>query len=168
MKPACLLVVPFLFVTFGALQKADFKLEVGAQLPAKYVPANNRKLYMTHSAQFRPYIEREVEGVSYIIAYDDTTRVIKYISTNDKRFKPTNGLEVSGYVEVNDEQVEVYPGWEIRGPKDKDGWQPLIGFDNELTVLDGDKDTKIVLKEYRLGSRGPVKAKIIAFVKGAN
>ena len=165
MKISGLIVV--LFVTFGALQKADIKLEVGARLPAEYVPTNNQKLYMTHSSQLRPYIEREVEGFKYIIAYDGKTHVIKYISTHDTRVKTADSLQVGDYVEVSDEQVEVYPGWEIRGPKDKDGWQPLIGFNSEMTVLDGGKDTKIELKEYRLPKQ-PVKAKIIAFVKGGN
>lgn len=160
-------VIVALFLTFGALQKVDIKLEVGSVLPVKYVPKDNRKEYMTHSAQFRPYIEREVADVSYIIAYDKKSHVIKYISTHDKRFKSADGLQVGGYVEVNDEQVEVYPGWEIRGPRDKDGWQPIIGFNSEMTVLDRDKDTRLELKQYRLAS-GPVKAKIIAFVKGGN
>lgn len=166
MKITALIVA--LFLTIVALQKADIKLEVGSELPAKYVPKNNPKQYMTHSAQFRPYIEQNVAGVRYVIAYDKKNHVIKYISTDDKQFKSADGLQVGGYVEVNDEQVEAYPGWEIRGPKDKDGWQPLIGFNSEMTVLDGSNDTRIELKQYRLAAGQQVKAKIIAFVKGDN
>jgi hypothetical protein len=157
-----------LFLTFGAAQKAAFKLEVGSVLPAKYVPKHNLKLYMTHSAQLRPYIEREVTGVRYVIAYDEKSHVIKYISTLDRRFTSADGLRVGGYVEVNNEQVRVYPGWEIRGPEDMDGWQPLIGFNSEMTVLNEGKDTKIEVGRNRLESKQPVKAKIIAFVKGGN
>ena len=38
----------------------------------------------------------------------------------------------------------------------------------EVEGFKGGKDTKIELKEYRLPSKQPVKAKIIAFVKGGN
>lgn len=166
MKITILIIATFLI--FGASQKADIKLEVGSVLPAKIVPKKNRKLYMTHSAQFRPFIELEVAGVRYVIAYDKKSRVIKYISTNDKKFKSADGLQVAGYVEVNNALVSVYPGWEIRGPKDKDGWQPLMGFNSEMTVLDGGKETKIELKQYRLESEQTVKVRIIGFVKGGN
>jgi len=37
-----------------------------------------------------------------------------------------------------------------------------------MTVLDGGDDTKIKLKQYRLESDQPIKAKIIGFVKGEN
>jgi hypothetical protein len=166
MKITILIVAAFLM--FGVSQKADIKLEVGSVLPVKYVPKNNRKLYMTHSAQFRPFIEWDVAGVRYVIAYDEKSRVINYISTNDKKFRTPYSLQFGGYVEVNNEQVRVYPGWEIRGPKDKDGWEPLIGFNSEMTVFDVDKEIKIELRQYRLESEHPVKAKIIAFVKGGN
>ena len=166
MKITALIVAAFLIL--GVSQKADIKLEVGSVLPVKYVPKNNPHIYMTHPAQLRPFIERDVAGVRYVIAYDQKSRVIKYISTDDKKFKSADGLQVGGYVEVSNEQVTVYRGWEIRGPEDKNGWHPLIGFNGEMTVLDVDKETKIELKEYRLESEHPVKAKIIAFVKGGN
>lgn len=162
------IVILALFFTFGVSEKADIKLEVGSVLPAKHVPKINRNLYMTHSAQFRPFIEREIVGIKYVIAYDEKSRIIKYISTTDKKFKSADGLQVGSYVEVDNEQMSVYPGWEIRGPEDTEGWQPLVGFDSKVTVLDGGKDTQIELKQYRLESEQPVKAKIIAFVKGSN
>jgi hypothetical protein len=164
MKITILLIT--LVFSFAAFQDADIKLEVGATLPAKSVPPKNRKMYMTHSAQFRPYIRKEIKGIKYIIAYDEKNLVIKYISTHDQKFKSANGLKVGDYVEVNDEQLAVYPGWEIRGPEDKDGWQTLIGFDSEMTVLDEKAETKIKLRDYHLEQ--PVKAKILAFVKGGN
>jgi hypothetical protein len=162
------LLVMALFVTFGLAQKDDIKLEVGSVLPARYVPKDKHDLYMTHSGQFRPYIKRKVAGIRYNIAYDEKSNVIKYLSTFDRNFKSADGLQVGGYVEVNREQVIAYPGWEVRGPEGKDGWLPLIGFDSEMTVLDGDRETKVKLKQYRLESDRPVKAKIIAFVKGEN
>jgi hypothetical protein len=157
-----------LSLVFGIGQKPDLKLEPGSVLPVKSVPKKNRKMYMTHSAQFRPFIERDVAGIRYVIAYDEQSRVITYISTEDKLFKSADGLRVGGYVEVNNTAVEVYPGWEIRGAEDKEGWQPLIGFDSKMTVLDGDKETILELKRYRLESEHPLKVKILGFVKGGN
>jgi len=73
------LLIVALFLTFGATQKADIKLEVGSVLPAKYVPKKNLNLYMTHSSQFRPFIKREVAGINYVIAYEKKSREIMYI-----------------------------------------------------------------------------------------
>jgi len=146
----------------------DIKLEVGSMLPAKYIPKNNRAQYMTHSAQFRPYIMSEIVGVTFIIAYDEKSNVIKYISTFDKQFKSSDGFRVGDYIEVKDDQVTAFPGWEIRGPKDKNGWQPLIGFNSEMIVHKSGHDLKIELKQYHLPSQQPVNAKITGFVKGGN
>jgi hypothetical protein len=56
------ILIAALLLTFGAARKADIRLEVGSVLPVKYVPKKNPNLYMTHSAQFRPFIERDVAG----------------------------------------------------------------------------------------------------------
>ena len=156
-----------LLLTLTGVQKNDIKLEVGSVLSAKYVPKKNRKLYLTHSAQLRPYIERNVAGIKYIIAYEDKSRVIKYISTNDKKFKSADGLQVDSYIEVKGEQIRAYPGWEVRGPETKDGWETLIGFDSKITVLGG--ENRVNPDQYPPLQFGQtVKVKIIGFVKGAN
>jgi hypothetical protein len=157
-------------LTFGAFQKEELKLEIGSVLPARYVPKKNRGLYMTHSAQFRPFVKRKVGGIEYIIAYREESREIKYLSTYDKRFQTSGGLRVGNYVEVQGSQVEVYPGWEIRGPEGEDGWQPLIGFNSEMTIRIDGKDVALKLKpaQYQLDSAQPLRAKILAFVKGSN
>src|SRR2546427_5223531 len=165
----CILIALILFV-FGPPQMDEIKLEIGSVLPTRYVPQKNRNLYMTHSSQFRPYIERKVGGIKYIIAYEEKTREIKYISTYDKRFKTSGGLIVGGYIDVQGDQVSAYPGWEIRGPKSEDGWQPLLGFDSEITIRSGGRDATLKLRptQYRLEAGQLVKGKIKAFVKGSN
>ena len=157
-----------LFLAFGAPQRADPKLEVGSVLPARYVPKHNRNLYMTHSSQLRPFVKRNVGGVVYVFAYEEKSRVVKYLSTSDKNFETADGLRVGGYVEVDNGRLAAYPGWEVRGPEGADGWSPLIGFDSEMTVLEGGEDIKLKLTRYRLEPDRPVRAKIIAFVKGGN
>jgi len=81
MKLAILLVLTLLSST--SYQLRVLVPEIGSKLPKSVVPKNNRKLYMTHSAQMRPYIEREFENVTYIIAYDEKTLVVKYLYTDD-------------------------------------------------------------------------------------
>jgi len=164
MKSAVL--VTALLLALGAGQASEIKPEPGTVLPAKVVPKQNHHLYMTHSAQLRPFIEREIAGIKYILAYDENTRVITYVYTADEKFE-TDGLRVGSYIEVDDEQTIACPGWEIRGPASKDGWQPLIGFNSEMTVRKGGKDVTIYLRTYRLPEE-PVKAKISGFVKGGN
>ena len=156
--------------TLGVSQEEEINLEIGSVLPAKYVPKESRNLYMTHSAQLRPFVERKVGGIKYTIAYVEGSREIKYISTHDKRFRTSSGLRVGGYVEVRGAEAEVYPGWEIRGPDGEDGWQPIIGFDDEMTILSGGRDATLKLPptQYRLESERPVRAKIRGFVKGSN
>jgi hypothetical protein len=165
----CILIALMLFA-FGPPQTDEIKLEIGLLLPAEYVPHENRNLYMTHSSQFRPFIERKVGGIKYIIAYKAETREIKYISTYDKRFKTSGGLMVGGYIDVQGDQVSAYPGWEIRGPEGEDGWQPLLGFDSEMTIRIRGRDATLKLRprQFRLEAGQLVKAKIKAFVKGSN
>ena len=165
----CILMTLILFA-FDPSQTNEIKLEIGSVLPTTYVPQKNRNLYMTHSSQFRPYIERKVGGIKYIIAYEEETREIKYISTYDKRFKTSGGLMVGEYIDVQGDQVSSYPGWEIRGPDGEDGWRPLLGFDSEMTIRSGGRDATLKLRpsQYRLEAGQLVKAKIKAFVKGSN
>lgn len=143
---------------------------IGSKLPAKVVPKKNTRQYMTHSSQFRPFVEIDINNIKYLIAYDEKTREVRYVSTQDPDFKSSRGLSINDYVEVKGSDVEVYPGWEIRAPAEEDGWQPLIGFNGELTILTDQKESllKLPLGQYRIPAEQIVKAKIIAFVKGSS
>jgi|SRR6185369_11711729 len=166
MKLAVLLVLSLL--SSASYQIRVLVPEIGSKLPARVIPKKNRNVYMTHSAQFRPYIEREFENVTYIIAYDDKTRVVKYLSTTDKDFWNSRGLRVGDFIEVERDKVQVFPGWEVRAPADEDGWQPMIGFDTDSPV---NCDPNVVNPygcPYRLPAEPVFKTRIIAFVKGGN
>ena len=160
-----------LLLTFAAYQKPEQPPEIGAKLPAKDVPKKwNPKWFMTHSGQFRPYIKKQINDVEYVIAYDEKTREVRYLYTDDADFKNAKGLKVGDYIEVKGNDVVAYPGWEVRGPEDENGWHPLIGFDSELTVLRDEKDFKLKLlpSQFNLPADQIEKARIIAFVKGGN
>src|SRR5215813_10885249 len=108
-------------VTFGFAQNDDLNLEIGAIIPATHLPKVNRNLLMTHPAQTRPYIIKKVDGIEYWIAYETSTRAIKYLFTCDKHFKTASGSQVGDYIELDNRGVHAFPGWEIRGPEGKDG-----------------------------------------------
>lgn len=105
-----------------------------------------------------------------MIAYDDETREVRYVSTHDKKFKNSIGLGIGDYLELKGSEVRIYPGWEIRGPAGADGWVPMIGFNSELTVLRDGKEVKMkrALGQYWLPAEQTMKIKIIGFVKGGN
>ena len=159
-----------ILLTFGAYQKLEQPPEIGSKLPSKDVPKKNINHYMTHSGQFRPYITKQLNDVEYVIAYDEKTREVKYLTTDDPDFKNAKGLKVGDYIEVKGNDVVAFPGWEVRGPEDGNGWHPMIGFDSEVTVLRDGKDFKLKLgpRQFHLPADQVEKARIIAFVKGSN
>jgi hypothetical protein len=164
MKLWCLSVI--LLSVVAPIQQSSIKLEIGARLKKRDVPRESPNLYMTHPAQTRPYIERNIDGVDYIIAYDEKSRVIKYITTNDEDFRTANGLRVGSYIEVSKEEVIAYPGWEIRAPETSDGWYPIIGFVGGITVSSEGRDIKV--NEEEMEANVKVKAKVVRFSKGGN
>jgi hypothetical protein len=161
--------IAIVLLVLGVQQKEELKLVIGSEIPAsELAEEKSARLYMTAPAQLRPFIEREIDKVRYVIAYDDKTLRIKYLSTNDPDFKSSQGLKVGDFLDVKGDQVSVLPGWEIRAPGGEDGWQPLIGFNSELTVLREHKEVKLTVPEgqYNLPAKQTIKAKIMAFVKG--
>ena len=114
----------------------------------------------------RPYIERNINGVDYIIAFSRETREIRYITTNDEDFRTANGLHVGSYVEVSRDEISAYPGWEIRAPRTEDGWYPVIGFVGVMTILREGREFQINVTE--LEPSRAVMAKVIRFSKGGN
>ena len=159
-----------ILLTFGVLQKPERPPEIGSKLSAIEVPKKNVRHFMTHSAQLRPYIKKQINDVEYLIAYDKKTLEVRYLYTDDADFKNAKGLKVGDYIEVKGREVVAYPGWEVRGPEDDNGWHPLIGYDSELTVLRGKIDTKLKLppSQYHLPDGETENVRIMAFVKGGN
>jgi hypothetical protein len=113
----------------ATMPKSDIKLEIGAKLNRKYIPRKISEEILTHPSQTRPFIKRTIDGVEYIIAFDQRTREIRYIHTDDKNFRTKNGLRVGSEISVAKNQIVSYPGWEVRAPITPDGWYPVVGYD---------------------------------------
>ena len=79
--------------SFPIFAQVNLHLKIGARIPIRYLPSEDEegKYIATHPSQFRPYIEKMVDGVRYIIAYDGETRKIKYIQTTDRSFRTKKG-----------------------------------------------------------------------------
>jgi hypothetical protein len=156
MKAFVALALCLFSLTFVPQEKT--KLEIGAKLSRKYIPKKVTEQIATHPSQFRPFIKRTIDGVEYIIAYDEKNREIKYIHTTDKNFRTASGLRVGSEIPLKREQLVVYPSWEIRAPKTSDGWYPVVGVDlpigYDLVGAFKDDETKMVT--------------IIGFSKGGN
>lgn len=139
--------------------QSDIRLEVGAKLPRKYVSRKVTQQIATHPGQTRPYIHKTIANVDYLIAFDEKTREIRYIHTDDKDFHTVNGLRVGSAITFTREQLDIIPGWEIRAPATPDGWYPVVGVD--LPMLGGDFVEK-------LKDGVPTTMQIESFSKGEN
>ena len=158
MMKYCLLLV-LLIPQLAEVKNLDIKLEPGAELAEWHVPKEPRRLISTHPSQLRPYIEVTIEKVDYVIAYDEKTRRIKYISTEDEDFRTKKGLKVGDYIKLKRDEIVVFPSWEIRGPKTSDGWFPIIGVD---------APGMNPVSEETFKENKTLKARIIGFSKGGN
>jgi hypothetical protein len=123
---------------------ADQTLQIGARANAESRRHSRHKMCMTHSAQMDPCSEQTIAGIKYTIAYRESSRKISYISTNGAQFRTEDGVAIGSTVDLTRDQIQAFPGWEIRGPKRSDGWRPLfgIGFLGITIVRDG-KDVLI-------------------------
>jgi len=144
------------------------RLKIGARLNARLVPKTPTNWTTSHVSQFDPCIERSVEGARYRIAYEQKTRRITFLYTQDEAFRTADGLRVGSYIEVTREQIHPYPGWYIFGPATRDGWRPVLGlfFPRIAGPRDG-PDVPLNLDMPLPPDDGrPLKMEITGFAKG--
>ena len=139
--------------------QSDIKLEIGAKLDRKLIPRKIIQITATSPGQLRPYIQRTIDGVTYIISFDEKTRKIKYIHTSDKNFRAANGLRVGSNISVAKNEIVSYPGWEIRAPITSDGWYPVVGYD--MPKLGG-------ISEDTFRKSDTAKLTVVGFSRGGN
>ena len=140
MKRLTLFLLCFIAFALQVFAQSDIKLEIGAKLPRKYISGKER-LTLTAAAQTRPFIEKTIGNVDYIIAFDEKTRKIKYIHTMDEDFRTSSRLKVDDEITFTREELEIFPYWEIRAPATPDGWFPVIASD--MPMAGGDFIAKL-------------------------
>src|SRR5262245_63943409 len=169
MKTFAIVTFCFLLIMPAQKQKPAL-LELGAEVKPEFIREKKTlELYMTHPAQLRPFIRQEIDGVSYVIAYVEESRKVKYITTDDKDFTTDEGLRVGNFIELTKDEIIAYPGWEIRGPANKDGWHPVVGFAEKVTIMKEAKEATTDMKQiWKLNPSDRFKVKIVGFSKGGN
>src|SRR5689334_23197699 len=103
MKSLLLAILCLCLLSSTTAADCKLNLKIGERIPVNCLPGKDEEsqLIATHPSQLRPYIKRSVGGVEYIVAYDEDTRRIRYIQTNDKAFRSTNGLHVGAEIKVS-------------------------------------------------------------------
>lgn len=124
----CLIVTVLMSTLIYPQSESDINLIIGWRLAAhRAKESKSRTRIGTHVSS--PYIEKYIDDIRYMIAYDEKTLAITYINTSDLEFRTADGLKVGSHLKVNQNQVTIHPKWEIHGPETRDGWRPVIGYD---------------------------------------
>ncbi len=159
MKILVLFLIGFIVSSTEVSAQADIKLEIGAKLPRKYITKKNVTFTFTAASQMDPSIEKTIANVDYDIAFKEDTRRITYISTMDEDFRTVNCLKVGDEITFTKEELIISPYWEIRAPAAPDGWFPVIGFDQPMSLdhfianlKDGVKTT-MTIERFSKGGR---------------
>jgi hypothetical protein len=141
-----------------AQAQADIRLEIGARLPKRYV-SSEANMTMTAAGQMRPFVDVKVKNVKCLIAYDEKTRRIKYISIMDMNFRTVNGLKIGDEITFTIDDLDIHSYFEIRGPAGSDGWFPIIAHDDPTSGGD-------FIDKLKRGEKATMS--IIGFSKGGN
>jgi len=144
--------------SFVATQ-SDIKLKIGAKLPRKDAPRKYNEMMRTATNQFRPFIKRTIGKIDYTIAYDERTREIKFIYTEDKNFHTVNGLNVGKEIIFTAAGPAYMDDWEILTYETPDGWSPHVTFA-------GSSAGREFLNKLKPGTQLPMN--ITGFSKGGN
>src|SRR5580765_7665963 len=100
------LMILIVLSTSIGLSQSSLKLEVGSKLPPQYLRLKVGQM-ATAASQLRPFIVTSIKGVEYTIAYDERTRRIKYINTDDDNFRTSNGLKVDDEISFTVEELDI-------------------------------------------------------------
>jgi hypothetical protein len=141
-------------------------IDVGTRLGHNQVPRNNRDRCAIAPLQTLPCIPGlMVGGVKFKIAYDAHSSEIRYLSTDDQQFVTNDGLQVGSWIQVQANQLEFFPGWNIYGPTSKDGWRTILssGLSGRLEFSDG---SVLDLSDPRSVPNKTGKVMIVGFEKG--
>jgi hypothetical protein len=104
------------------------QLDLGARLSKSQMPESNNFECVAKPSQTYPCALLTIEGVKISVGYDEKSLLIRYLTTQDKKFKTPDGLQVGMWMKVSEDELVAVPGWKILGPKAKSGWRPVFGY----------------------------------------
>jgi hypothetical protein len=142
------------------------QLNLGVQLDKGQVPKRGKVACAATPSQTYPCVTMKIEDVEFTVGYQEESLRIKYLSTQDKKFRTPDGFQVGTSVTVREDQLVHVPGWKILGPRLESGWRPVFGHildDDKVLFRDG---TVIDLSQPRHGPPRTGELEILELEKG--
>jgi hypothetical protein len=138
--------------------------EIGDKLEKKNIPASAFKNMCAITADdFYPCFRPKIDGIEFMIAFEEHTFRVEYITTQDPKFKTADGLKVGDVIDVQEKDLVDYESWDIFAPRTRDGWRPIVGV-SLFCSKDGTDKYGLCGNVFRKAHPG--KAEIMGFSKG--
>ncbi len=123
-----------LILAFGITLCSDCEIQLvpGYRLPVTCIEKRSSiaDKMIVGKGKSQPFIEYYEGGIRFWIAYDKRSHKITYLSTSDTDFRTEDGYKIGDRIVLDISQVTIEEGWEVYGPKTKDGWHPVFGRNN--------------------------------------
>ncbi len=126
------------------LQTSAPELNVGSIVPTEDIAEFSVSNLILHKGDLKPSIEKDIDGITYRIAYEAKSRKIVQISTFVRNFKSSDGLQVGMFVKARREQI-VPTESAVLGPKTADGWRTVLANEYEIVVMKDGLESSISL-----------------------
>jgi hypothetical protein len=127
--------VAFMLLVTSIIAFSEQPPTMGARFKKKWAAGKEASLCLSEPAQLDPCVGQGFDGVDYQIAYRERTHRVSYVFTADKKFRTVDGLKVGDSVPVSQQTVVGLPGWHLCAPVTRDGWCPIIGYDDPQIKL---------------------------------
>jgi len=139
---------------------------LGAKLKKKWTAQDPDagELCLVHSAQMYPCVDLAFDGVRYWIGYDEHTKRVTYIYTDDEKFRTNAGLKVGDVIPVASKTLTVVPSVAVYAATTGDGWRPEVGhgLPGKVKLTDGTELDPMNKDDAKKSGM----SKILAFSKG--
>jgi len=145
-------ILKLLLTTTLFLQTASLDLSVGSIVPKEDIAEFSVSNLILHNGDLKPSIGKDINGITYRIAYEAKSRKIIQISTFDRKFKSLDGLQVGSFVKATREQI-IPTESAVLGPKTADGWRTVLGSEYEIVVLKNGVESKVSLGDESWSAR---------------
>jgi len=127
-----------IIVVCGLLITRLGQLDLGVRLDKHQVPKDNTTMCVATPSQTYPCAFLIIKGIKFKVGYDEKSRRIRYLSTQDQNFTTPEGVHVGMSMKVREDELIALPGWKIFGSRARSGWRPVFGFlRSGVTFSDG-------------------------------
>ena len=146
-----LLIAALLLAVAGSGKSQEIRLEIGFVLPEAYVAQRYKDFGVIlfdetkeHPGYSCPWISARISGISYIIAYKGSSREITYIHSSDANFETEDDLKTGDCINVTEDRMVENAASELRGPKTRDGWYPVLSIESYSRIKAGKRECMLI------------------------